>query len=150
MKPIRDCPKCGAALAGDKRGCAGCGWTMRAWRAELAQQTAAADPDCAYEAGGLRCRYPGGVSRSAKGPYYCRWHYYCDDPAEGERLVRESQAYRRPNEEAEFAAEIDESLMRLGLTRRDGESRAEHLQRLRAACRESLANFMRRMGGNAK
>lgn len=148
MNALSNCPQCGADLEAAKRACSSCGWTLRAWRAELAKQQAAHDPQryqCAAMADGLRCRYPGSVNRgtTGAGSWYCRWHIDCDNPAEAARLVHQSQAYKPENPATDVDPEIALSLKRFGLERRAGESLAEHVQRMQAFCRERLGRFLK-------
>lgn len=146
MSPLKNCPQCGADLEAVRRSCANCGWTLRAWRAELAKQQAAHDPQryqCAATADGLRCRYPGSVNRgtTGAGSWFCRWHIDCDNPSEATRLVRQSQAYQ-PEDPADVDPEVALSLRRFGLERRPGESMTEHIHRMQTFCRERLGQFL--------
>lgn len=147
MSALSNCPQCGADLEGGKRSCANCGWTLRAWRAELAKQQAAHDPQryqCAATADGLRCRYPGSVNRGTTGggDWYCRWHIDCASSVDAVRLVHQSQAYQPEEPTAGDDPEIAMSLKRYGLERRAGESITEHIHRMRAFCREKVTRFL--------
>jgi hypothetical protein len=132
----RLCPECGLELHIRAKSCR-CGWSSRA----LGKPKD--DPfryDCAWEADGKRCRYPGNISSNINGagPWYCRWHDGCDDPVHGARLVEESQNYQPEDTTKTFQAEVNASLLRLGLQRREGESVADHASRCRAWVLEEL------------
>jgi hypothetical protein len=139
MKKNATCPKCHLALEGEGISCAECGWSERA---EAARRKAAHDPQrfqCSWEADGLRCRYPGTISRRTHGgPHYCRWHIDCDDPLHGAHLVHESQSYQAENPEADFQLTVAHSLKQYGVERHAGESAADYTRRLEAFCREGI------------
>lgn len=71
------------------------------------------DHQCAYEIGGERCRYPGTMSLSTlgEGPWFCRWHFQCESPVMGEKVLQDSRSYRQldvkgyRNPEADIAAQ---------------------------------------------
>src|SRR5258705_2883613 len=116
MKKSETCPKCHVVLEGSGLSCAECGWSKRE-RGDAAQQRAD-DPlrfDCAYEADGLRCRYPGNSAKRFGGPWHCRWHASCVDPVEGARLVHESQGYVHEDNETAHNAAVAMELKKWGM-----------------------------------
>lgn len=154
MTTLSDCPRCGTTLAGSTTDCASCGWTKRSWRSESAAQQAGPDPlrlQCAWEADGLRCRYPGsaGHSTNGSGPLYCRGHIYCDNPDHGARIVHESQSYR-PDDGSHFHNQVAASLRRFGMEREPGESAEAYALRMRDFCRAGLRNLLGRQHGMVK
>lgn len=60
-------------------------------------------PQCAWEADGRRCRYPGTLSHvtlaSADTPFYCGAHFDCSSPAFGAQVVEASENYQHPTRE---------------------------------------------------
>lgn len=133
---VRNCPECGTELTAWARHCK-CGWG----RAKKPQ--AVIDPlrhQCAWEADGKRCRYPGTVGRSVNGsgPWFCRWHDDCADPVHGARLVEESQSYTPEDTKREMDEAVTASLIRFGLQAKPGESARDHAERMRALVLEKL------------
>jgi hypothetical protein len=141
---LENCPTCGNALEGNHISCAACGWTMRNWRKELASQRS--DPDhgcCTWRVNNLRCKYPGtlGASTTNHEHVYCRWHFGCTDPIHAARIVEESQHYRPESVEEltrAFDADVQRSLEKLGLKRRQNEQRESWIGRLRDFCRQGV------------
>lgn len=146
MKKTEHCPKCHVPLKESGNACAECGWSRRVQRAE--SREAPPDPNryrCAWEADGKRCKYPGNLSSSTNGtgPYYCRWHFHCDDPVHGARLVQESQSYHPENPEAAFDAEVKASLKSRGLEQQPGESMHEFALRCQAWVKDNMKQIVK-------
>jgi hypothetical protein len=53
---------------------------------------------CCWESNGEQCHYPGTLSRTTlgDGPWYCRWHFDCNDPEFGQRIVEDSRRWNPP------------------------------------------------------
>lgn len=54
------------------------------------------ETQCAFEANGERCRYPGTMSTTTlgEGPYFCRWHFQCESAVMGMAIIEDSRRYR--------------------------------------------------------
>lgn len=50
---------------------------------------------CEWNANGMRCCFPGVMSRGqlGGGPWYCGWHYRCEDGITGAQIVAQSHAW---------------------------------------------------------
>lgn len=94
---MKTCPDCGDDLRVNAKRCK-CGWVaLDAAPARQAPHHEAHDMRCSWENSGDRCRYFGTCSSSVHGggPYYCRGHYGCSDPAFGQIITDESKERMR-------------------------------------------------------
>jgi hypothetical protein len=144
---MADCPKCHSEL-GNATYC-GCGWRRRSMREQFREREVNHHPlgyqQCEWESNGERCKFPGSMSTNTHsgGPYFCRLHFACDDPAYGSQVVEGSRDFHRETtQEAidRLTAEARKSLAERGLQKRKGESLSSYLGRLRAWRHEKAAN----------
>jgi len=78
IRAHKECPECGEPYLDHKK---------------LKDERPLGYPQCEWQAGGERCRYPGSVSSNGKA-WFCRGHYACSDPVTGAAIVEQSRAYK--------------------------------------------------------
>lgn len=117
-----NCPECKKNLPDVATACR-CGWT----KSSSPQSMTLGYQQCEWQAWGEQCRFPGSMTTNTHegGPYFCRAHFACDDPAFGAQVVEQSRDYKHPTEQEINAAHVKrakEALKLIGLDRRADES----------------------------
>jgi hypothetical protein len=88
-----NCPDCSTWLAKNATSCR-CGWES----APKGKFHPLGYPQCAWEADGMRCKFPGSMTSSTQADDSCKWfcsaHFNCLDPRAGGAVVQASQDYR--------------------------------------------------------
>lgn len=100
-----------------------------------------ADHTCAYQANGLRCKYPGAISHGilGGGPWYCRIHIREGGNALAWQCLEHSQRYQVPSKPADDLKDLTWLVENFPM--RPDETRQEYNLRCRAKALSALKGF---------
>ena len=96
---------------------------------------------CAYQANGLRCKYPGAISHGilGGGPWYCRIHIKDRGNLIGNQALDESQRYRNSSQPEDDLKDL--TWLAANFPMRPDETRQEYNLRCRAKALSALKGF---------
>ncbi len=106
------------------------------------------DKLCAYQANGLRCKYPGSISHGilGGGPWYCRIHIREGGNALAWQCLEHSQRYQAPVEPKDDLKDL--TWLAVNFPMNPGETRAAFDKRCRDYALSALKGFKPKpMGG---
>lgn len=89
------CPECNRAVPRDAAACS-CGWLIPQRLGSSRSKSNPRHGRCAWtDTRGCGCQYPGALSQGTRGesPFYCGFHFLCDNASEGDAIVDRSQSW---------------------------------------------------------
>lgn len=150
----RTCATCGTDYTG--RACPTCVKRTQGSDAPVTRPDALPYKRCAWEANGLRCKYPGTITTSLRPDdsteWFCHYHANETDGARAQIALDASQDYQHPTTEELLQEANREALDRLearGLGQRFGESNRDYLARLMEECRARTRALVKQVKGGA-
>ena len=124
-----------------------CGWGRKKQFSKNENEIATWPNECQFVTADIKCRFPAVFSPSTRGggPYYCRFHARPNGHLVDSLICKQSADFRpvtAQEAEAEFNSQVEDTLKKNDLTRREGESKENHINRMREFCRTGAAKII--------